>query len=113
MKFIAAYIQPFAEDKVTDALREKNIHGVTVVNCKGFGRRADDASADYLDREVEMGFAPKIKIEIVCGDDQAETIVRTIAEKGHTGRYGDGKIFMWDVCQAMDIRTGQQGEAVL
>jgi nitrogen regulatory protein PII len=113
MKAIAAYIQPFMQEKVTDALRAKKIHGVTVLPCQGFGRRTDGKTPRYEDTAVELGYAPKVKLEIVCRDDEAQGIVQTIRESAHTGRHGDGKIVVTEASLAMDIRTGETGDAML
>ena len=113
MKVIVAYIQPFMLEKVTDALRVQKIHGVTVIQCQGFGRRIDGKTPHYEDEAVELGYAPKIKLEIVCRDEETHGIVQTIRESAHTGRYGDGKIFVTEVMHAVDVRTGAEGEAIL
>ncbi|MCZ7590911.1 MAG: P-II family nitrogen regulator [Kiritimatiellae bacterium] len=113
MKAIVAYVQPFMLEKVTDALRARKIHGVTVIRCEGFGRRIDGKTPHYEDAAVELGYAPKAKIEIVCRDEDEAAIVQTIRESAHTGRHGDGKIFVTEVTQAVDVRTGAEGKAVL
>jgi nitrogen regulatory protein PII len=113
MKAIVAYVQPFMLEKVADALRAKKIHGVTVFHGEGFGRRTDGKTPHYEDSAIELGYAPKTKLEIVCRDEEAEGIVQTIRESAHTGRHGDGKIFVSEVTQAVDIRTGAEGEAIL
>lgn len=113
MKAIVAYVQPFMLEKVTDALRAKRIHGVTVIQCQGFGRRIDGNPPHYEDPEVELGYAPKTKIEVVCRDEEVQAIVQTIRESAHTGRHGDGKIFVTEVIHAVDVRTGAEGEPIL
>ena len=113
MKAIVAYVQPFMLEKVTDALRARKIHGVTVIRCEGFGRRIDGKAPHYEDAAVEFGYAPKAKIEIVCRDEETQDIVQTIRENAHTGRPGDGKLFVTEVTCAIDVRTGAAGEAVL
>lgn len=113
MKAIVAYIQPFMLEKVTDALRAKRVHGVTVIQCQGFGRRVEGNTPHYEDTAVELGYAPKAKIEVVSRDEEAQAIVQTIQESAHTGRHGDGKIFVTEVTQAIDIRKGADGEAIL
>ena len=113
MKAIVACVRPFMLEKVTDALRARKIHGVTVIRCEGFGRRIDGKTPHYEDAAVELGYAPKAKIEIVCRDEVAQGIVQTIRESAHTGRHGDGRIFVTEVTQAVDVRTGAEGEAVL
>ena len=113
MKMINAYIQTFMCEKVTDALREAHIHGVTIVECRGFGRQSEEESPRYLDKTVCAGFGPKVKVEIVCTNDEVETVSSIIQTAAHTGRYGDGKIFISDVSKAVDIRTGSGGDEVL
>ncbi len=114
MKLLTAYIHDFMTEKVTDALRTANIHGVTVIKCEGFGQAASDGDRDrYLDMDVDLGFAAKTKIEIVCRDKEINGIVDLIRQAAHTGRHGDGKIFISPVTEAVCIRTGEKGESVL
>jgi nitrogen regulatory protein P-II 1 len=113
MKTITAYVQPFMLEAVTDALRAGKIHGVTVLRCQGFGRRIEGKTPHYEDAAVELGYAPKARIEIICRDEEARQIMQTIRESAHTGRPGDGKIFVTEVAEAVDIRTGAEGEAIL
>lgn len=113
MKAIVAYVQPFMLEKVTDALRASKIHGVTVIRCEGFGRRIEGKTPHYEDAAVELGYAPKVRIEIICRDEEVRQIMQTIRESAHTGRPGDGKIFVTEVTEAVDIRTGAEGEAIL
>ena len=114
MRLLTAYIHDFMTEKVTDALRTANIHGVTVIKCEGFGRLASDGDrGHYQDSDVELGFAVKTKIEIVCRDEESDGIVDLIRQTAHTGHHGDGKIFVSLVTQAVSIRTGEKGEAVL
>lgn len=113
MKLVTAYIQRFMAEKVTDALRQINVHGVTVLNCEGFGRRTTGEHAHYADKAVETGFAPKTKLEIVCLDEDVGKIVQTIRESAHTGHHGEDKIFVAPIEQATDIHSGTSGEGVL
>ena len=113
MKLIVAYIQPFMADRVCDALRAAKVHGVTVVPCQGFGRITEDRSPHYMEEAAALGFAAKTKIEIVCRDADAEGIIAIICEHAHTGHHGDGKIFVSDIGEAVDIRTGERGENVV
>lgn len=113
MKIVIAYVQPFMLEKVTDALRAKGVHGVTVIPCHGFGRRIDGKPPHYEDAAVELGYAPKVKIEIVCRAEEASDIVETIRTNAHTGRHGDGKIVVTGADIAIDIRTGETGDAIL
>ena len=114
MRQVTAYIQNFMTEKVADALRMANVHGVTIVKCKGFGRAAPDPDrSHYLDSDVELGFAAKTKIEIFCREEEADGIVDLIRQTAHTGRHGDGKIFVLPVTQVVSIRTGEKGESIL
>jgi nitrogen regulatory protein P-II 1 len=104
MKKIEAYIQPFMLRKVVDALRAIHIHGMSVIEAKGFGKEKDESyphhTADYI-----VDFTPKTKIEIVCNDDQSSKIVETIQKSAHTGRKGDGKIIVTNVEKVLSIRN--------
>ena len=114
MKQVSAYIHDFMTEKVTDALRLAHIHGVTIVTCEGFGRAAPDAGrGHYLDSDVELGFAPKTEIEIVCRDEETNGIIDLIRQTAHTGRHGDGMVFVSPVTQVVSIRTGEEGDSVL
>lgn len=113
MKLIVAYIQPFMAEKVTDALRAAKVHGVTVLPCQGFGRITEDKSPHYIEEAAALGFAAKKKIELVCRNTDTEGIIATICEHAHTGHHGDGKIFVSDIGEAVDIRTGERGENVV
>jgi nitrogen regulatory protein PII len=81
--------------------------------CQGFGRRIDGSTPHYEDAAVELGYAPKARIEIVCRDEETNDIVETIRTGAHTGRHGDGKIVVTDVGLAVDIRTGETGGGIL
>ncbi|HAZ10603.1 MAG TPA: P-II family nitrogen regulator [Candidatus Omnitrophica bacterium] len=112
MKKIEAYIQPFMLQKVTDALHEIHIHGMSVLDARGFGQEKDE-SYPHHSRESVVDFTPKVKIEIICLDEDAERIVKTIQETAHTGRKGDGKIFAIDIEKAVSVRTGaKNGQAI-
>lgn len=114
MKMIAAYIQPFMTDKVTDALRARALYGVTVIPCQGFGHPPAGAEqAHRIEEAASLGFAPKTKIEIVCRDSDVRDVVNEIRQRAHTGHHGDGKIFVSDIGDAVDIRTGASGESAV
>jgi nitrogen regulatory protein P-II 1 len=108
MKEIRAYIQPFMLQKVTDALRKIHVRGMSVSEMKGFGREKDESYPHHTGDYV-VEFVPKVRIEIICGDDQAKTIIETIQNTAHTGRKGDGKIFVFEVLEATSILTGKKG----
>ena len=108
MKEIKAYIQPFMLQKVTDALHKIHVRGISISELKGCGREKDESYPHHT-REAVIEFTPKVKIEIVCPDEECEQIVKTIREVAHTGRRGDGKIFVSTINDAVSIRTGDRG----
>ena len=112
MKLIIAYIQPYMLKKVQEALRKAKIHGMSVMDVRGFGQQKDPSFL-YYNSELALEFVPKVKIEIFCPDNQENEIVQTIFENAKTGRIGDGKIFVLPVLRAKRIRTGEEGEAVI
>lgn len=112
MKKIEAIIKPFKLDEVKDALNELGIQGMTVTEVKGFGRQKGHVEL-YRGAEYEISFVPKVKIEIVVSDALAPKVVSVVTEKAKTGKIGDGKVFVYDVAQAIRIRTGEEGEPAL
>ena len=108
MKKIEAIIKPFKLEEVTDALGELGIEGMTVTEVKGFGRQKGHTEI-YRGSEYTVDFLPKIKIEVVLGDDQAEEAVTAIVKSARTGKIGDGKIFVSPVNDAVRIRTEEKG----
>ena len=112
MKKIEAIIKPFKLDEVKEALHEVGLQGITVTEAKGFGRQKGHTEL-YRGAEYVVDFLPKIKIEIVLEDTLLERAVEAIQKAAHTGRIGDGKIFVSTVEGAVRIRTGESGsEAV-
>ena len=112
MKQIVAVIKPFKLDDVREALGEAGVHGLTVTEVKGFGRQKGHTEL-YRGAEYIVDFLPKLKVETVVADDIAETAVEAIRRAAHTGKIGDGKIFVFDVEQVIRIRTGGTGEAAV
>jgi len=112
MKEIKAYIQPFMLQKVTDALHSIHIHGMSITEIKGCGKEKDE-SYPHHSRDYVVEFVPKIQINIICPKEQVEKIVETIKKNAHTGRKGDGKIFVSDIEQAVSIRTGEAGSSAI
>lgn len=112
MKEIKAYIQPFMLQKVSDALRAVHLRGMSVSELKGFGREKDESYPHHAGDAV-VEYTPKVKIEIVCPDEDCERIVKIIQQTAHTGRRGDGKIFVSTVDEAVSIRTGDKGERAI
>ena len=108
MKKIEAVIKPFKLDEVKDALGEVGLQGLTVTEAKGFGRQKGHTEL-YRGAEYIVDFLPKVKIELVVVDAMVERAVEAIQEAAHTGRIGDGKIFVTAVEDAIRIRTGERG----
>lgn len=112
MKKIEAIIKPFKLDEVKEALHEIGIQGLTVVEAKGFGRQKGHTEL-YRGAEYVVDFLPKVKIEIVMEDALVERAIEAIQQAAHTGRIGDGKIFVSPVEDAIRIRTGEKGEEAI
>ncbi len=112
MKKIEAIIKPFKLDDVKEALQEIGIQGMTVVEAKGFGRQKGHTEL-YRGAEYVVDFLPKLKIELVVGDDQVEGALEAIQKAAKTGKIGDGKIFVLDVVNTIRIRTGETGAAAV
>ena len=110
MKKIEAVIKPFKLDEVREALADVGVTGLTVTECKGFGRQKGHTEL-YRGAEYVVDFLPKIKLEVAVTDDQLDTVVEAIMKAAGTGKIGDGKIFVWDLDKAVRIRTGEQDEA--
>ncbi len=108
MKKIEAIIKPFKLDEVKEALHEIGLQGLTVLEAKGFGRQKGHTEL-YRGAEYVVDFLPKVKIEVVLEDDQVERAIEAIMQAAHTGRIGDGKIFVTDVGEVIRIRTGEKG----
>src|SRR6187402_1762229 len=107
MKKIEAIIKPFKLDEVKAALHEIGIKGITVIEAKGFGRQKGHTEL-YRGAEYVVDFLPKVKLEVVVPDAQADAVVEAIAAAAQTGRIGDGKIFVSTIEQAIRIRTGEE-----
>src|SRR5687768_3496711 len=109
VKKIEAIIKPFKLDDVKDALHDAGVSGLTVSEVKGFGRQKGHTEL-YRGAEYVVDFIPKVKVEVVVEDDQAERVVEAIEAAARTGRIGDGKIFVMAIEQAVRIRTGDRGD---
>ena len=108
MKKIEAVIKPFKLDDVKEALQEIGLQGMTVTDARGFGRQKGHTEL-YRGAEYVVDFLPKVKIELVVDDSLVERAVETIKTAAHSGRIGDGKIFILPVDDAIRIRTGESG----
>ena len=109
MKKIEAIIKPFKLDDVKEALSEVNIQGMTISEVKGHGRQKGHTEI-YRGAEYVVDFIPKVKIEVVVTDEVLDTVLDKIEEAARTGKLGDGKIFVFNVEQAIRVRTGERGE---
>jgi nitrogen regulatory protein P-II 1 len=112
MKKIEAIIKPFKLDEVKDALNQIGLKGITVLEAKGFGRQKGHTEL-YRGAEYVVDFLPKVKIEVVMEDSMVERAVEAIQQSAHTGRIGDGKIFVSSIEDAIRIRTGERGDAAV
>ena len=108
MKKIEAVIKPFKLDEVKEALHEVGVSGITVTEAKGFGRQKGHTEL-YRGAEYVVDFLPKVKIEVVLGDEMLEKAIEAIQKAAKTGRIGDGKIFISTIEEAIRIRTGETG----
>lgn len=109
MKKIEVIIKPFKLEDVKEGLSELGVSGMTVSEVKGYGRQKGHSEL-YRGAEYVVDFLPKIKIEIVVEDSKVEEVVANIIENAKTGKIGDGKIFIYDMENAIRIRTGETGE---
>ena len=112
MKLIKAIIKPFKLDEVKEALHEVGLQGITVTEAKGFGRQKGHTEL-YRGAEYVVDFLPKIKLEIVLDDGLLDQAIEAIQKAAHTGRIGDGKIFVSTIEDALRIRTGERGSDAL
>ena len=112
MKKIEAIIKPFKLEEVKEALAEVGVQGMTVTEVKGFGRQKGHTEI-YRGSEYTVDFLPKVKIEIVVDDAQAESVAAVIVKSANTGKIGDGKVFISTVEQAIRIRTGETGSSAV
>ena len=112
MKKIEAIIKPFKLDEVREALSEPGITGLTVTEVKGFGRQKGHTEL-YRGAEYVVDFLPKIKVEVVIPTDQVDAAIDAIVKAAHSGKIGDGKIFVLPVEQVVRIRTGELNEAAI
>ena len=112
MKKVEAIIKPFRLEEVKDALAEIGITGMTVSEVKGYGRQKGHSEL-YRGAEYVVDFLPKMKMELVVGDDQLDLVIDTIVEAARTGKIGDGKIFVSDIAKIIRIRTGETGSEAI
>ena len=112
MKQVTAIIKPFKLDEVREGLAELGVTGLTVTEVKGFGRQKGHTEL-YRGAEYVVDFLPKIKVEVVVADDRVEAVIDALVKSAHTGKIGDGKIFVSPIEQVIRIRTGETNESAV
>ena len=112
MKKIEAIIKPFKLDDVKEALNAMGIKGMTISEVKGYGRQKGHKEI-YRGAEYIVDFIPKVKMEIIVDATQVDEIIETIRKAAHTGKIGDGKIFVLPVEEVIRVRTGEKGEEAI
>ena len=112
MKLVVAIVKPHRLDEVKEALQDLGVNGLTTTDVEGFGRQRGHTEI-YRGAEYQVDFVPKVKVEVLCDDEQASGVVDTIAKAARTGKIGDGKIWVIPVEQVLRIRTGEMGPDAL
>lgn len=112
MKKIEAIIQPFKLEEVKEALKSIGVDGMTITEVRGHGRQKGHKEV-YRGQEYQVDLLPKVKLELVVGDDRLEEVAAALANAARTGKIGDGKIFIYDVAEAIRIRNDDRGDAAL
>jgi nitrogen regulatory protein P-II 1 len=108
MKLVTAVVKPFKVDEVKEALKTAGVTGITVDEVRGFGRQGGHTET-YRGAEYQIDFVPKVRLQIVIGDDRVDDIVSCITNAAATGKIGDGKIWVTEVDRVIRIRTGDEG----
>ena len=112
MKKIEAIVRPSKLDDVKDALNTLGVTGMTVSEVKGFGRQKGHKEL-YRGAEYMIDFVPKVRIDVVVRDELVPGVIEAIGQAAQTGKVGDGKIFVYDVAEAVRLRTGERGDLAL
>ena len=112
MKMVTAIIKPFKLDEVREALSAMDVQGITVTEVKGFGRQKGHTEL-YRGAEYVVDFLPKVKVEAAIDAEQLDRVIEAIEKSAHTGKIGDGKIFVQEIEQVIRIRTGESGAEAL
>jgi nitrogen regulatory protein P-II 1 len=108
VKLVVAIVKPFKLDEVKEALREAGVNGLTTTEVEGFGRQRGHTEV-YRGAEYQVDFVPKVKVEVLCDDEQVTQVVDAIVRGARTGKIGDGKIWVVPAEQVVRIRTGEMG----
>ena len=112
MHLVTAIIKAHRVEAVTEALKDIGVTGMTISDVQGFGRQRGHTEV-YRGSEYKVDFLPKVRIDVLCDDSNAEKIMDVIAEAARTGKIGDGKVWITEVARAMRIRTGETGDDAL
>ncbi|CAB0693086.1 P-II family nitrogen regulator [Corynebacterium diphtheriae] len=112
MKLVTAIVKPFTLTDIKDALEQVGVHGMTVTESQGFGQQKGHTEV-YRGAEYAVDFVPKIKIEIVINDDLLDDVVKAIVDSAHTGKIGDGKVWVTAVDDLIRVRTGERGDSAV
>ncbi|MDA8274192.1 MAG: P-II family nitrogen regulator [Actinomycetota bacterium] len=112
MKLVVAVVKPFKLDDVKEALKTMGIHGLTVSEVQGFGRQRGHTEV-YRGAEYQVEFVPKVRLEIVVDDGQADDVVNAVVDAASTGKIGDGKVWVVAVDEVVRVRTGERGPDAL
>jgi nitrogen regulatory protein P-II 1 len=112
MKKIEAIIQPFKLDEVKEALKGIGVDGMTITEVRGHGRQKGHKEV-YRGREYNVDLLPKVKIELVVSDSNSDEVIKTLTASARTGKIGDGKVFVYEVAEAIRIRNDDRGDAAL
>jgi len=112
VKKVEAIIKPFKLDEVREALGNAGIQGMTISEVRGFGRQKGHSEL-YRGAEYVVDFLPKVKLEVICTDEQVHQVVEAIERAAKTGRIGDGKIFVFPVEEVVRVRTGERGPSAI
>jgi nitrogen regulatory protein P-II 1 len=112
VKLVVAIVKPHRLDEVKEALRDVGVNGLTTTDVEGFGRQRGHTEV-YRGAEYQVDFVPKVKVEVLCDDDQVQGVVDAVTKSARTGKIGDGKIWVVAVEQVVRIRTGEMGPDAL
>jgi len=112
VKLVVAIVKPHRLDEVKEALRDAGVNGLTTTEVEGFGRQRGHTEV-YRGAEYQVDFVPKVKVEVLCDDDQLSGVVDAVMKAARTGKIGDGKIWVVPVEQVVRIRTGEMGPDAL
>jgi len=112
MKLITAIVKPHRIEEVKEALRDIGVNGLTTTDVEGFGRQRGHTEV-YRGAEYQVDFVPKVKVEVVVADDDAQGVIDAIVKAARTGKIGDGKVWVTEAEQVIRIRTGERGPDAL